>query len=69
VSVGLRVHVPRFSRPIPAKPVPIARPYPIVRRRSSYDRWVGLIVIASVLLFCVVMGLAGLNLIQSALHR
>ncbi|HEX2307413.1 MAG TPA: hypothetical protein VHI14_03730 [Jatrophihabitantaceae bacterium] len=42
---------------------------PLRRRRSFYDRWTGPIVILGVLVFCGVMGLAGWELITTALRH
>lgn len=71
MSVGIRVPAPSFGRIARSKPrrtVPSVRPYITVRRHPyRYDVWVGPVVILGVLLFCLVMGLAGLNLIQHAL--
>jgi hypothetical protein len=80
VTVGARLPNPAFPRAVrPSRPAPASapmparsvyvRPFPVARRRSRYDRWVGPVVILSVLIFCAVMGVAGWNLVQHALQH
>lgn len=71
MSLGLRVTAPRFARLSRRHRVAaVTSQYiPIRRRRSLYDRWIGPIVIFGVIAFCAVMGLAGWELITTALQR
>ena len=71
MSLGLHVSAPRFARLTRRHRVAAvtSKYIPLRRRRSFYDRWIGPIVIFGVLGFCAVMGLAGWELITTALHR
>ena len=64
MTVEARLPNPAFPRA--ARPAVRIVP---ARRRSTYDRWIGPVVVAGVLLFCLVMGLAGWTLVQHALNR
>jgi hypothetical protein len=71
MSLGLHVSAPRFARLHRRHRVAAvtSKYIPLRRRRPFYDRWIGPIVILGVLGFCAVMGLAGWELITTALQR
>jgi hypothetical protein len=71
MSLGLRVSAPRFARLIRRHRVAAvtSKYIPLRRHRSFYDRWIGPLVILGVLVFCGVMGLAGWELITTALRH
>jgi hypothetical protein len=71
MSLGLRVSAPRFARLTRRHRVAAvtSKYIPLRRRRSFYERWIGPMVILGVLVFCGVMGLAGWELISTALRH